>query len=167
MIFGVAEPTYVGTGWQNFRESFWPGIIVTVLYLGVIIFPRHDDTWALLCKGELNQLGDFLAGLFTPVAFGWLIYGYFLQRKEFRLQREELEETRKTLSKQVEVSQERADADRLRSTPNLSLQEGGVSGGQRNFILENFGGPARNMKAILWEESSESGASRLVRVAHC
>ena len=165
MIFGVAEPTYVGTGWQNFRESFWPGIIVTVLYLGVIIFPRHDDTWALLCKGELNQLGDFLAGLFTPVAFGWLIYGYFLQRKEFRLQREELEETRRRSASRL-----RCPRASRRGPPavhaNLSLQEGGVSGGQRNFILENFGGPARNMKAY----SGRRVLNRervVVRVAHC
>lgn len=84
-------------------ERLWPAIGVTILVLSVIFVPRSSDIWKLLRGGDLNELGDFLAGVFTPVAFGWLIYGYILQYKAFRLQREGLEQTRETLGGQVAV----------------------------------------------------------------
>jgi hypothetical protein len=37
-----------------------------------------------------NEFGDFLAGGAAPLAFFWLVLGYFLQRQELTLQREEL-----------------------------------------------------------------------------
>ena len=63
---------------------------LSLLYNAVILFFRGNDAWDLLRAGNLNELGDFLAGVFTPLAFGWLVYGYLLQSKELRLQREEL-----------------------------------------------------------------------------
>ncbi len=36
---------------------------------------------AIVCQIELNALGDFLAGIFAPVAFFWLILGYVQQGK--------------------------------------------------------------------------------------
>lgn len=143
-------------------------VLLTVLYLGVIAYFRGPDAWCLLRGGELNELGDFLAGVLTPVALFWLIFGYFLQRDEFRLQRdefhlqteelglqrEELEKTRETLSTQVEVMREQAEAERLRVLPNLLLEEGGISSQDRGFILKNIGGPARELQLIFVEESS-------------
>lgn len=143
-------------------ESFWPAIGVTILVLSVIFVPRISDIWLLLWYGDLNELGDFLAGVFTPVAFGWLIYGYILQYKEFRLQREELEQTRETLGEQVAVLKEQAEADRQRSMPMLILEkdnsvirgEDGVedewgSTNPHSFILRNMGGPARNLEITI------------------
>ncbi len=143
-------------------ESFWPAIGVTILILSVIFVPRISDIGQLLWYGDLNELGDFLAGVFTPVAFGWLIYGYILQYKEFRLQREELEQTRETLGEQVAVLKEQAEADRQRSMPMLCLEKensvvrgmGGVedkwsSTDPNSFILRNIGGPARNLEIII------------------
>ena len=63
----------------------------------------------------MNELGDFLAGVLTPVALIWLIYGYILQSKELSLQRQELEETRKTLGEQVEVMREQVEVTRFQS----------------------------------------------------
>ena len=63
--------------------------VLSILYIGVILFFRGNDAWALLRAGNLNELGDFLAGLSAPIAFGWLVYGYLLQSKELHLQRED------------------------------------------------------------------------------
>ena len=41
------------------------------LYIAAILFLRGNDAWELLRAGNLNELGDFLAGFFTPLAFGW------------------------------------------------------------------------------------------------
>ena len=51
------------------------------LHIAAILFLRGNDVWELLRAGNLNELGDFLAGFFTPLAFGWLVYGYLLQSK--------------------------------------------------------------------------------------
>jgi hypothetical protein len=38
----------------------------------------------------LNEKGDFLAGLFAPIAVLWLIIGYFLQMKQFSSQQKQI-----------------------------------------------------------------------------
>ncbi len=155
IIFSMAEPTR----WKKFWESFWPGLILTFLVIGLLLFPRRCEVWALLSTGPLNELGDFLAGVFTPAALVWLIYGYFLQSKELGLQskelglqREELEETRKTLGQQVEVLQEQADVELQRSRPNLFLGERGRSNDKRMLVLQNSGAPAHNLEITFWED---------------
>lgn len=50
--------------------GIWVTIGVSVLYIAIIFFLRGSDAWRLLTAGELNELGDFLAGFFTPLAFG-------------------------------------------------------------------------------------------------
>lgn len=57
---------------------------------------------------SLNEFGDFLAGSFAPLAFYWLVLGYYLQGKgiqqnteALRLQQVELQESSKALNLQV------------------------------------------------------------------
>lgn len=52
------------------------GVVIVVL----LITKRH-----LLGQMTLNEWGDFLAGFVAPVAFFWLILGYFQQGEELRL----------------------------------------------------------------------------------
>ena len=146
----MAEPTR----WKKFWESFGLGLILTLIGICLIIVPRFCDVWALLRTGRLNELGDFLAGVFTPVALGWLVYGYFLQKTELGLQRQELQETRKTLGKQLEVLQEQSDAERQRSRPDLFLREGGGNGHKRPLSVLNSGAPARNLEVTCWKDGS-------------
>lgn len=138
----MAEPTC----WQKFWESFWPRIIATLIVLGILLSPRRCEVWALLSTGPLNELGDFLAGVFTPAALGWLIYGYLLQSKELGLQRQELKETRETLGKQVEVLQEQAYAERQRSSPYLSLRQERMTGDRRTLSVRNSRAPAHDLE---------------------
>ena len=48
---------------------------LSIFYIAAIGFLRGNDAWELLRAGNLNELGDFLAGVFTPLAFGWLYTG--------------------------------------------------------------------------------------------
>ena len=75
---------------------------LSILYIATILFLRVNDAWELLRAGNLNELGDFSEAF--SLAFGWLVYGYLLQSKELRLQREELALTRKQLGKQTEFT---------------------------------------------------------------
>ena len=147
----MAEPTCIGTTWKKFWESYWPRIIATFLVIGVILSPRRCEVWALLSTGPLNELGDFLAGVFTPAALGWLIYGYLLQSKELGLQREELKETRETFREQLQVMKSQAAAEGHQFRPNLFLRQGGI-GTIRPLGLLNLGASARNLEVSCWED---------------
>ena len=120
---------------------------LSVLYIAAILFFRGNDAWELLRAGYLNELGDFLAGIFTPLAFGWLVYGYLLQSKELRLQREELALTRKQLGKQTDLLQEQVTADHQHSKPHLTLRIA-APGNDWNWIVENKGGNAKNIELL-------------------
>ena len=120
---------------------------LSILYIGAILFLRSNDAWELLRAGNLNELGDFLAGVFTPLAFGWLVYGYLLQSKELRLQREELALTRKQLGKQTELLQEQVTADYQDSIPRLALRIA-LPENWWGWIVENKGGHAKDIKLL-------------------
>lgn len=75
--------------WANCRSLEWWSGYFTVVYLGVITLVLAANLEDLF-KLKLNELGDFLAGVFGPVAFLWLVLGYIQQGKELRLQAREL-----------------------------------------------------------------------------
>lgn len=122
-------------------------VFLSIFYFVAMLFPRRNDAWELLRRGDLNELGDFLAGVFTPLAFLWLVYGYFLQSRELRLQREELALTRKQLGKQTELLQEQVSADHRHSIPRLTLRIA-FPGNWWDWIVENKGGNARNVELL-------------------
>ena len=60
------------------------GLCLTALYVaGLVLY--------LVLQGQnpanlaLNELGDFLGGVSSPLAFMWLVLGYFQQSREIRL----------------------------------------------------------------------------------
>lgn len=59
------------------------GGVVTGLYLLLIVALVYWK-WDTVPKLELNEFGDFLAGVFGPVAFLWLILGYIQQGRELK-----------------------------------------------------------------------------------
>jgi len=51
---------------------------------------------------SFNEIGDFVAGMMSALAFFWLVIGYYLQREELVLQRKELVQNREALLLQAE-----------------------------------------------------------------
>ena len=137
---------------------------VSVLYIAIIFFLRGSDAWRLLTTGDLNELGDFFAGFFTPLAFGWLIYGYLLQSSELSLQRKELELTREQLGTQTDLLQEQVTSVYQDSIPHLTIRIV-KSNDWWEWRVENKGGPAKNIKLLNLNESSkvEMGQKSLAR----
>ena len=66
--------------------------------LGIFIALFADEP--IWCLG-LNELGDYLAGVFAPLAFLWLVIGYFQQGEELRLSRDEITRQANELEKSV------------------------------------------------------------------
>ncbi len=122
-------------------------VIVSILYIVAILSLRFNEILELLKTKPLNELGDFLAGFFTPLAFGWLVYGYLLQSRELRLQREELLLTRKQLGKQTELLQEQVTAGLRDTIPHLTLRIGPSLNGNI-LTVENKRGNAKSIE--LW-----------------
>ena len=90
----------------NWR-GHWIHIAVSLLWvllMGLVWLNTHPFTI------EANEVGDFLSGAFAPLAFYWLIVGYYLQRQELMLQRKELALNREQLKAQADELHRQADA---------------------------------------------------------
>lgn len=85
----------------------WFGLVLTIAYLAFVlpmVVPRLDELGTM----RLNEIGDFLAGLFGPAAFLWLVLGFLQQSSELRIQSEELRSTREQSALQAEALQKSA-----------------------------------------------------------
>jgi hypothetical protein len=88
------------------------GLILTAIWLfGVVIFLSRAHSFQELDTLELNEFGDFLAGISAPIAFLWLIVAVLMQRQELQLQRLELQHSRDVLK--VQLDELRASAEQL------------------------------------------------------
>ena len=58
-----------------------PGVVITIIWIIVwmVIIAFSDKKFNKL---ELNEIGDFMAGVFAPLALLWVVLGYFQQGKE-------------------------------------------------------------------------------------
>lgn len=148
--------------------------VATVLWvLGVVAlgFARRDE----LVRLPLPAIGDFLAGAFAPLAFLWLVYGYFMQANELRLQRQQLRAQRKELklqrkaqsasskslksqaesmAAQIRLLAEQGDLARQQfnagSAPDIDAQHAGSVDGRQEFKLTNHGATARDLHFKSW-----------------
>lgn len=78
---------------------------ITFGWLIFIYFKIHNG----ILPTDLNEFGDFIAGAFAPLAFFWLVRGFYQQGKgleqnsrSLELQSQELEKTTKALELQVQ-----------------------------------------------------------------
>lgn len=93
------------------------GAVVTVLWLGGLIAYGSLNVAGIKLLAP-NELGDALAGAFAPLAFLWLVLGYFQQGVELRnsgealrLQGEELRNSVEQQRELVSVSREQLHSD--------------------------------------------------------
>jgi hypothetical protein len=76
------------------------GIIITSAYF-ILIYYYAGSQLSDLHKLELNQFGDFLAGIFGPVAIFWIVLGFFQQGQELKNSVETLKLQAKELAASV------------------------------------------------------------------
>jgi hypothetical protein len=72
-------------------------------------------------KMRPNEVGDLLAGIAGPLAFIWLVYGYFLQGIAIRQQAEELRQNTSALQLQEKALREQANELRNSVTQQFEL----------------------------------------------
>lgn len=61
----------------------WLGLTVTTTWLVLLsLYVSNGIGWTNIGNAPIQTLGNFLEGAFAPLAFLWLVIGYFLQKKE-------------------------------------------------------------------------------------
>lgn len=87
------------------------GVILLILSAFVVFGEEGVDAFRRMSP---NEVGDLLAGVAGPVAFIWLVYGYFLQGIAIKQQSEELSQNTAALKLQEEAL--RAQAEELKNS---------------------------------------------------
>jgi len=91
-------------------------LCVTVLYLlGLLWLLGPYELYQGVLELNPNEFGDFLAGVFAPVAFLWLATAVLIQAQELSAQREELAQTRLEVRQNREVAMAQAEEARKTS----------------------------------------------------
>ena len=73
----------MSTGPPDWR--IWLGLSITLFWLLLGVFYISGSIgWANITSLPADELGNFLEGAFAPLAFLWLVIGYFLQQKELQ-----------------------------------------------------------------------------------
>lgn len=150
------------------------GFFATLIYLGLVAF------FSILHFSSFEELGpdgwaNFMAGIFAPLAFCWLVLGFLQQGYELRhsahalwLQSEELKNSVsqqkalvETAREQMEFEREalkaeREERDRKRRTILKGRPGGGSTAGHthvtRSIQFENYGAECTNLRIELLRE---------------
>ena len=148
------------------RKLHWWGIAGTGLWIGLIIvysvFARPK-----FAEMQPNEFGDFFAGAFAPLAFLWLVLGFFQQGQELRhsaealwlqgrelqnsveQQRELVNVTREQLAFEGEVLKAQREEIERNSQPVLELRQGGsVSSGHTRLVTFRVANVGKSCTAV-------------------
>ncbi len=118
--------------WKNMNWLVVAGVL-TVVYTAVVGYTLGwSRTWGFLTgEPDLNEVGDFLAGIFAPVALLWLVAAVFTQRQELNDTRTQFTENQKVVDSQLETINSQNEL--------LSLQhEQAVANAKQQYKLSLF-----------------------------
>jgi len=112
-------------------------LTLSLIWAVVVFWLLFDDQqfYSGSSAMKLNEVGDFLAGSFSPLAFFWLAYGYWMQNKELKVQLSEY-------SKSLEVSNDTLDLykkqDKEREIMTFNLAQPLLFIGKISHVKSNF-----------------------------
>lgn len=103
----------------------WLGVALTIAWLVLGLVRISLDGWSSFTALPAAELGSFLEGAFAPLAFLWLVIGYFLQKKELeqntqalKAQAEEIQRT----AEQAVIQSEKMAASEIHARQEAFLQ---------------------------------------------
>ncbi|WP_064390972.1 hypothetical protein [Pseudomonas sp. RIT-PI-r] len=151
------------------------GIVLTFGYL-IFIWWLVGERISSLQTMDLNEVGDFLAGAFGPLAILWLVLGFFQQGAELRQSTEALklqaEELKESVLQQAELAKATNQSLRnyeLSLEPVFNFYFGGVEEEffegdlyiNNNFVLHNSGARCEHVYVcVMRKDGTEIGADR-------
>ena len=88
VIDSAGVPKMAPEGYRSPYDQDWrvlSGLAITFLYLILMgLYINAEVGWPAFATLQVERMGSFLEGAFAPLAFLWLVIGYFLQKKELR-----------------------------------------------------------------------------------
>ena len=118
------------------------GLLVTAVYL-LVLAALVGTRWHQLSTAPLNELGDFLAGAFGPIAILWLILGFFQQGIELRQNTQALALQATELKNSVEQQRQLVEVSRQQVSAELEVikyeRERATKAAQPFFVIEGIG----------------------------
>lgn len=104
----------------------WLGLSLTALWLVLgFAYVSANLGWISFATLPADQMGSFLEGAFAPLAFLWLVIGYFLQQKELQQNTEALRAQSLQIERtahQTAIQTERMVAGELYTRQELFMQ---------------------------------------------
>ncbi|UES40372.1 hypothetical protein [Roseibium aggregatum] len=115
-----------------------------------------------------NELGDFLAGFFAPLAFIWLAAAVYIQSQELSSQRQELRLTRQELKLTREVATESKEATKAQAEE--ARRSGDYFQQQTIIMQDDFDSKLKDRALEIWKIRSEKflqeiGSSNVIIVS--
>ncbi len=136
---------------RNLDWRIWLGLSLTALWLVLgVLYIGSVVGWTKFFSLRVDQLGSFFEGAFAPLAFLWLVIGYFLQKKELEhnthvLQRQLREVERAT--EQAIIQSEKMTANELHARQETFLK-----------IAQNVRGQLGTIMGLLFISSQSANA---------
>ena len=118
----------------------WLGLGLTAGWLSIgAVYVEQSIGWSQVAEQPADVLGSFLEGAFAPLAFLWLVIGYFLQHKALTQNTEALQmqfqEIQRSAEQAVRRTETIAASERharqetfMRIADQVKRQLGGISG---------------------------------------
>jgi hypothetical protein len=135
-----------GLDWRT-----WFGLVLTFAWLTLgFFYIRITVGWNAFTVLPADELGNFLEGAFAPLAFLWLVIGYFIQQRE-------LERNTEALSSQLQQIERSAEQAVIQSE---KLAESEVHARQETFltIAENVRRQLGTTVGLLFISSQSAAA---------
>ena len=105
---------------QN-TAMFYTNIWLYFIFILPFLLLHYTDYQYDLNNLKLSEVGDYLAGVAAPVAFFWLVMGYFQQSKQLRLNNKLLQLQHRELETSVTAQQEQASS--MKQQLNLVIRD--------------------------------------------
>ncbi len=140
---------------RNPDWRIWLGLSVTLAWLILgAAYISLSIGWGNIAYLPADDLGSFLEGAFAPLAFLWLVIGYFLQQKE-------LQQNTRALQAQAEEIHRSAEQAVIQSQ---KMAESEVHAKQDTFlqIVNSVRGQLGQISGFLFLSSQGTGASGTV-----
>jgi len=95
--------------WKSVNWLFVAGITTIAYVLGFVGWLGLDRILIYPTNNSLNEVGDFIAGVFSPLAFIWLVAAVLTQRQELTETRDQFEENQKIVDAQLKTINEQSE----------------------------------------------------------
>lgn len=90
---------------SNLDWRTWLGMALTFAWLLLgYFYIRRTVGWSAFTSLPVDDLGNFLEGAFAPLAFLWLVIGFFIQQRELQQNTEALQSQLKEIERSAEQS---------------------------------------------------------------